>query len=226
MNRQDDRSAALRLVPVSRETLERLDLYVALLAKWRKTVNLVSESTFAEVWTRHVADSAQLLALAPKAKIWVDMGSGAGFPGLIIAMQLVNAANARVHLVESDQRKCAFLREVARQTAAPAEIHNMRLENAVEKIPLPVDAVTARALSPLPRLVDFAKVWLESGATGVFPRGKTAGAAADLLSIDQNFDVEFSRSRIDASSEIAVVKNRIALIPNCPSPAAPEAERF
>jgi 16S rRNA (guanine527-N7)-methyltransferase len=227
MNRQDDRSAALRLVPVSRETLERLDLYVALLAKWRKTVNLVSESTFADVWTRHVADSAQLLALAPKAKIWVDMGSGAGFPGLVIAIQLVNIADARVHLVESDQRKCAFLREAARETAAPAEIHNMRLENAVEKIPLPVDAVTARALSPLPRLVDFAKVWLESGATGVFPRGKTAGAAADFLSITQNFDIAFSRSRIDASSEIAVVKNRLASSnPNCPSPAAPEAERF
>jgi 16S rRNA (guanine527-N7)-methyltransferase len=227
MKRQDDRSAALRLVPVSRETIERLDLYVALLAKWRKTINLVSELTFAEVWTRHVADSAQLFAFAPKAKVWVDMGSGAGFPGLVIAMQLINTADALVHLVESDQRKCAFLREAARETGAPAEIHNMRLENAAQNIPLPVDAVTARALAPLPRLVDFAKVWLESGATGVFPRGKTAGAQSDILSVSQNFDIDFSRSRTETSSEIAIVRNRVARpMPNCPSTAAHETERF
>jgi 16S rRNA (guanine527-N7)-methyltransferase len=211
MSRNDDRRAALRLVPVSRETLERLDLFVALLDKWRKTINLISESTFAEVWTRHIADCAQLLALAPTAKVWVDMGSGAGFPGLVIAIQLANTADARVHLVESDQRKCAFLREAARETCASAEIHNMRIEQAARDIPLPVDAVTARALAPLPRLADFAKVWLESGAIGVFPRGKTAGAQARAISTDQNFDIGFSKSRIDASSEIAIVWSRPAL---------------
>src|ERR1700753_2682698 len=100
MSRRDDRSTALELVPVSRETLQRLDIYVALLAKWRKTINLISETTFASIWTRHVADSAQLLALAPEAKIWVDLGSGAGFPGMVIAAQLPDAANARIHLIE------------------------------------------------------------------------------------------------------------------------------
>jgi 16S rRNA (guanine527-N7)-methyltransferase len=227
MSRNDDRSAALRLVPVSRETLERLDHYVALLGKWRKTINLISESTFAEVWTRHIADSAQLLDLAPTAKIWVDMGSGAGFPGLVIAIQLANTANALVHLVESDQRKCAFLREAARETRAAAEIHNIRIEEAVRNIPLPVDAVTARALAPLPQLTDFAKVWLDSGAIGVFPRGKTAGAYTDDLSANRNVDVEFSKSRIDTSSNIAIVRNRPDLsLPARPSTSAPKVERL
>ena len=97
--------------------------YVDLLARWRKTTNLISESTFASVWTRHIADSAQLLALAPGAIRWVDMGSGAGFPGLVIAIQLAGVPGAVVHCIESDQRKCAFLREAARATGAAATIH-------------------------------------------------------------------------------------------------------
>jgi 16S rRNA (guanine527-N7)-methyltransferase len=208
MSRNDDRNAALRLVPVSRETLERLDLYVALLAKWRRTINLISESTFADVWTRHIADSAQLRAYAPEAKIWVDMGSGAGFPGLVIAIQMADIKGARVHLIESDQRKCGFLREAARVTGAPAKIHSVRIEKAVEEIPAPVDAVTARALAPLPRLVDFARIWLEAGAIGVFPRGQKAGEQADFVSDNQKLTLEFSRSKIDKASEIAILRNR------------------
>ena len=209
LSRDDDRNAALRLAPVSRETLERLDAYVALLAKWRKAVNLISEATFAEVWTRHIADSAQLLLFAPSAKIWVDMGSGAGFPGMVVAIQLAGTAGARVHLIESDQRKCGFLREVARATGAPVQIHNERIETAAPRITDIVDAVTARALAPLPRLIAFAKIWLDAGATGVFPRGKTAGAQIEHFSDYQNgYQVAFSRSRIDKASEIAVVTRR------------------
>ena len=117
----ENRRAALRLVPVSRETEDRLATYVDLLARWRKTTNLIAESTFASVWTRHIADSAQLLALAPQARRWVDLGSGAGFPGLVIAIQLADVAGAAVHLIESDQRKCAFLREAVRVTGAAAQ---------------------------------------------------------------------------------------------------------
>jgi 16S rRNA (guanine527-N7)-methyltransferase len=206
MSRNDDRSAALRLVPVSRETVERLDLYVALLAKWRNTINLISEATFASVWTRHIADSAQLLGFAPDAKIWVDMGSGAGLPGMVIAIQLAAEIGARVHLIESDQRKCAFLLEAARATGAPAEVHNIRVENAASKIAAPVDAVTARALAPLPRLIDFATLWLDHGAVGVFPRGKTAIENAKDYSAYQNYLIDFSTSRIDATSEIAIIR--------------------
>jgi 16S rRNA (guanine527-N7)-methyltransferase len=201
---RDDRSVALRLVPVSRETLERLDLYVGLLDKWRKTINLISEASFAEVWSRHIADSAQLLALAPNAKIWVDLGSGAGFPGLVLAIQLSGRSDARVHLIESDQRKSAFLREAARQTGAAAIVHNDRIEDAALRITDAVDAVTARALAPLPQLVAVARMWLDHGAIGIFPRGKTGGAIDS--SLIQNFLIDFPRSRTDQMSTIAIVR--------------------
>lgn len=203
---RDDRFAALRLVPVSRETLKRLDAYVGLLGQWRKAVNLIAESTFSEVWTRHVADSAQLLAFAPHAKIWVDMGSGAGFPGLVIAIQLADQPNARVHLIESDQRKCAFLREAARVTGAPAIIHNERIETAPQNITDAVDAVSARALAPLPKLIDFAKIWLDQGAIGVFPRGRTNDQI--VCSDFQNYAVDFPRSRTDHMSAISIIRNK------------------
>jgi 16S rRNA (guanine527-N7)-methyltransferase len=206
MSRDDNRTAALKLVPVSRETLERLDAYVALLGQWRKAVNLISESTFAEVWTRHVADSAQLLAFAPQAKIWVDMGSGAGFPGLVIAIQLANQPGALVHLIESDKRKCAFLREAARVAGAPAIIHNERIETAAQRITDAVDAVSARALAPLPKLIDFAKIWLEHGAIGVFPRGRTDEPV--VRSDFRNYTIEFPRSRTDTMSSISIIRKQ------------------
>jgi 16S rRNA (guanine527-N7)-methyltransferase len=201
-----DRAAALRLFPVSRETSDRLDIYIALLAKWRKTINLVSDATFSAVWTRHVADSAQLRDLAPQARTWIDMGSGAGFPGLVIAIQLAEQRGAAVHLVESDQRKSAFLREVAQATGAPAYIHNLRIEQAGGEIAGPVDAVTARALAPLPRLIAFARMWLAQGAVGIFPRGQSGETEVGQFSDFQNFDLDFSRSRIDPLSKIAVVR--------------------
>src|SRR5271169_6987192 len=144
----ENRVAALRLVPVSRETGDRLAAFVDLLARWRTRTNLIAESTFASVWTRHIADSAQLLALAPAAKRWVDMGSGAGFPGLVIAIQLADVPGAIVHCIESDGRKCAFLREAARATGAAAQIHPVRLEAMDPESLGTVDAVTARAFAP------------------------------------------------------------------------------
>ena len=169
-----DRRAALRLVPVSRETEERLDAFVALLDRWRRRINLIAESTFPSVWTRHIADSAQLIALAPAAKRWVDMGSGAGFPGLVIAIALADIPGAIVHCIESDRRKAAFLREAARATGAAAIVHAQRVE-AVDPSSLgAVDAVTARAFAPLPLTLKLARPWLERGAVAVFPRGESA----------------------------------------------------
>ena len=170
----ENRRAALRLVPVSRETGTRLAVYVDLLARWRKTTNLIAESTFPSVWTRHIADSAQLLALAPEARLWLDMGSGAGFPGLVIAIQLAGVPGALVHCIESDQRKCAFLREAVRATGAAATIHATRVE-AIDAASLgAVDAVTARAFAPLPLTLKLARRWIERGAIGVFPRGESS----------------------------------------------------
>jgi 16S rRNA (guanine527-N7)-methyltransferase len=221
MDRNDDRTAALKLVPVSRETLARLDAYVELLGQWRRAVNLISDSSFTEIWTRHVADSAQLLALAPNAKIWVDMGSGAGFPGLVVAIQLADQPGARVHLIEADQRKCAFLREATRITGAPAVIHNERIEIAASQITDAVDAVTARALAPLPKLVDFAKIWLDKAAIGVFPRGRTR--EANEPSAFQNFVVDFSRSRTNRMSAISIIRKPPLLAAEPPRSDAAEA---
>jgi 16S rRNA (guanine527-N7)-methyltransferase len=170
----DDRRTALRLVPVSRETEERLVIFVALLERWRRKINLISNSTFPSVWTRHIADSAQLVALAPNAKRWVDMGSGAGFPGLVIAIQLADVPGAVVHCIESDGRKCAFLREAARATGAGAQIHPVRVETIEPESLGTVDAVTARAFAPLPLTLKLARPWMERGAIAVFPRGESA----------------------------------------------------
>jgi 16S rRNA (guanine527-N7)-methyltransferase len=202
----DDRQTALRLVPVSRETEERLTAFVALLGRWRKKTNLISESTFAAVWTRHVADSAQLIALAPKAERWVDMGSGAGFPGLVIAIQLIGAPNAVVHCIESDQRKCAFLREVCRITGAQAEIHPLRVENIDKEKLGPVDALTARAFAPLPLTLELARLWLERGAIGIFPRGRSVESQLKALSCPTPYAIETVPSVVDAASAILKIR--------------------
>jgi 16S rRNA (guanine527-N7)-methyltransferase len=201
-----DRIAALRLVPVSRETEERLIVFVDLLARWRKVTNLVSATSFDTVWRRHIADSAQLLALAPTAKRWVDLGSGAGFPGMVLAIQLADEPGAGVHLIESDRRKSAFLREAARATGAAAHIHAARIESISPETLMPVDAVTARAFAPLPILLDFAKVWLNVGAVGVFPRGKTTQAQLGDISSAGGLRFESVASKIDANAAILIVR--------------------
>jgi 16S rRNA (guanine527-N7)-methyltransferase len=170
----DDRRTALRLVPISRETEDRLVLFVELLDRWRHKINLISNSTFSSVWTRHIADSAQLIALAPQAKRWVDMGSGAGFPGLVIAAQLADVPGAIVHCIESDGRKCAFLREATRAIEAAVQIHPVRVEAIDPESLGTVDAVTARAFAPLPLTLKLARPWIERGAIAVFPRGESA----------------------------------------------------
>ena len=202
----DDRSRALALAPVSPETEARLAIYVDLLARWRKITNLISEATFAEVWTRHIADSAQLLALAPDARRWVDMGSGAGFPGMVIAIQLAGVPGAVVHCLESDQRKCAFLREVARATGAPAQVHAARIESIAPDSLSPVDAVTARAFAPLPRVLDFAKVWLTQGAVGIFPRGRSAEAQLESAAAAQDFMIDLVPSKLDPGAAILRIR--------------------
>lgn len=152
---------------VSRETMKRLEAYLALLRKWQPALNLVGPTTLHDPWRRHFLDSAQLLPLMrPGARVVLDVGSGAGFPGMVLALLGV----PEVHLVESDGRKGVFLREVARVTEASVQVHTTRLEAMT---PFPVDVVTARAFAPLPRLLGWTAPFLEAGAQGLFLKGQS-----------------------------------------------------
>ena len=155
-----------RATGVSRETLERLAVYESLLRKWQKTINLVGPKTLDDAWNRHFLDSAQLHPLLPEsAKVLVDLGSGAGFPGLVLAIMGV----PEVHLIESDVRKGAFLREAARATGAPVTVHSKRIE-AVQG--LEADVLTARALAPLSDLLEWGARFLRPGGTALFLKGQ------------------------------------------------------
>ena len=165
-----------RTFSVSHETVEKLELYERLLIKWQKAVNLVAPATISLLWQRHFADSAQLVKLAPGAKTWVDLGSGGGFPALVIAIMLANQRECEVHLIESNARKCAFLSEVARQTGAPAHVHNMRIADAAAKgVAQAADVVTARALAPLDTLMELALPFFGVASVALFLKGREAG---------------------------------------------------
>ena len=176
----DDKRRALDLVPVSRETEQRLEVYVDRLRRWQAIKNLVAPSTLDQIWTRHVADSAQVLALAPPgARRWADLGSGAGFPGLVLGIMLAAEPDARVHLIESNARKCAFLRDVILATSAAAEVHNGRIEDVLPTLK-DVDVITARALAPLPVLLELGKLPLSRGASAIFLKSKAEAEYAAL----------------------------------------------
>ena len=184
----EDRAAVLKLMAVSRETAARLDHFTALLLEQQQRMNLVANSTLPLLWTRHIADSLQLLRFAPKARIWVDLGSGAGFPGLVMACALADTPGATVHLVESIRKKCAFLSEVVRATRVPAVVHCQRIEDFVLKPPSGIDVVTARALAPLDKLLTLAAPLLKTGAVGIFPKGQDV--AAELTAASKYWSIE------------------------------------
>ena len=173
---------------VSRETEDRFAVYAELLVRWQRIKNLIAPSTLPEIWTRHIADSAQILQLAPVASRWVDMGSGAGFPGLVVSILLAGRPDAEVHLIEANARKCAFLREVARACAAPAIVHNGRIEDVLPTITA-VDVVTARALAPLPRLVEMGKNLLDRGAIAIFLKSRAELADVPDLAAHYRLDI-------------------------------------
>ncbi|TXN61950.1 16S rRNA (guanine(527)-N(7))-methyltransferase RsmG [Methylobacterium sp. WL6] len=205
-----DRDRVLAAANVSRETAQRLDLYVAQLARWQTIKNLVGPATLAEVWTRHVADALQLLDLMPEARRWLDLGSGAGIPGLILA--IAGPPGIRVDLVESNARKCAFLTEAARVTGAPVTVHNARIE-AVIGDHHGVDVVCARALAPLDQLLAWTEPLLKTGTTGLFPKGREA--VAELTDAAERWTVghDLIPSRTESTARIVRVT---ALAPKSP----------
>jgi 16S rRNA (guanine527-N7)-methyltransferase len=201
-----DRARALRLTPVSRETEERLALLVAELGRWQAAKNLVSGATLPEVWTRHIADSLQIYGLAPDALKWLDLGSGGGFPGLVIGICLAERAGGHIHLVESNSRKCAFLRHAARLTGAPVTVHAARIDDVIGEFIGQVDVVTARALAPLPQLLDWCKDMLRTGTIGLFPKGQHLDS--ELTDSSRYWKIQASTvsSVTDGAARILVVR--------------------
>jgi 16S rRNA (guanine527-N7)-methyltransferase len=180
---------------VSRETTARLETYLALLTRWQKSVNLVGRSTLADPWRRHIWDSAQLHPLIPTGATVVDLGSGAGFPGLVLAI----LGGPRVRLVEADQRKAAFLREAARLTETDVDVDVGRAE-ALD--PITADVVTARALASVAELVNLAWRWLKPGGFCLFLKGRQADDELAVAHRHWNFSVERIASRSEAGATI------------------------
>jgi 16S rRNA (guanine527-N7)-methyltransferase len=193
---------------VSRETLARLEVYATELERWQKTINLVAPSTLPQVWQRHFADSAQIAALAPaKSKTWVDLGSGGGFPGLVVAIMLAPAGNTRVTLVESDTRKAAFLRQVARTVGVPVDILAERVEQAATRANLKgADVVSARALAPLSRLFEWIQPMAGPETVLLLPKGRDVAAELQGAEVKWNFDFELVPSLTDPDGRIVVVR--------------------
>jgi 16S rRNA (guanine527-N7)-methyltransferase len=190
---------------VSRETGDRLALLAAELRRWQAIKNLVSHTTLDEVWSRHIADSLQLVDLAPQARVWVDLGSGAGFPGLVVGIAIADRPNAQVHLIESNGRKCAFLRHGARVTGAAVTVHQGRIETVAAGLAGKADVVTARAVAPLGQLLAWSQELLKSGALGLFPKGRDV--AAELTEAEKcwRFKAELLPSRTDSEARIVRV---------------------
>jgi 16S rRNA (guanine527-N7)-methyltransferase len=198
-----DKERALALINVSRETQTKLETYVDVLLDWSQRQNLIGPSTIPTIWTRHVADSLQLLDLAPTAKVWADFGAGAGFPGIPVACTLAGQEGAAVHLVESIGKKANFLREAVRVTGAPATVHQERAEKFSLEHGDSVDVVTARALAPLKLLCDLAFPLIQRGAIGLFPKGQDVDA--ELTEATKYWKIEATKAPSKTSPDGSIV---------------------
>lgn len=201
---------------ISRETLDLLKLYEETLRHWQKTINLVAPSTLDNIWQRHFADSAQLLRLAPEnVRSWVDLGSGAGFPGMVIAILLAEKQQMDgppiVRLIESDARKAAFLGEIARRTAVAVDIVHGRIELSSTQANFePVEVVTARALAPLERLFVLSCRFFGPDTSGLFPKGREVEREIETARKDWSFDVRLEQSLTDKEGRVAIVERLTA----------------
>lgn len=200
-----DAKTALLALNVSRETMVRLEKYAELLKKWNPTINLVGKSTIKDLWQRHIHDSAQLYQLAPQGfSHWLDIGSGGGFPGLVVAiMAHEENPQAKITLVESDQRKCAFLRTVLRETGVAGNVISQRIE---VQPPLGCDVVSARALADLNVLCSFAERHLETGGIALFQKGATWEKELRAAQESWSFDHQVITSKTESSAVILKIK--------------------
>lgn len=202
----DDRAAALRMVRVSHETLAVLDAFAALLLRWQRAVQLISPTTIPRLWTRHITDSLQLLQHIPdETKIVADLGAGGGFPGLILAIAFREKKGTMVHLVESDTRKAAFLRESIRTLHLPASVHAERIESAAKRIGA-VDLVTARALAPLKALFALAEPFMSEKTLGLFLKGQDVDKELTEAAKSWNIRSKVVPSLTDPTGKILIVQ--------------------
>lgn len=164
-----------------RGSTERLQSYVDLLDKWRRITNLISDRSFEEVWPRHIEDSLLVWRACPSARRWLDIGSGAGFPAVVLGVVLAEHRDAKIHCVESDNRKGAFLRAVADELRLPMKVHSARAETVTIEQTGPIDALTARAFSTAEHILALGEDFLARGAVAVLPRGKTWAREVESL---------------------------------------------
>lgn len=195
-----------QIYPLSEECAERLEIFVARLLEWQKKTNLVAPSTLDDIWSRHVADSLQCVALKQDTRTWLDIGSGGGFPGLVIAAVMAEHSNAEVSLVESLNKKTAFLRQTNRQMGAKAKVITSRIEDCYCLIKQP-EVVTARALTSLPDLLDLCFPWLSQGATGLFHKGREYKEEIQDSRSLWEYDLIHHTSAISSESVILEIKN-------------------
>lgn len=201
------RDDVLSSLNVSRETSQRLDSYVHLLLTWQKSINLIAPSTVDQVWRRHIQDCGQIATLFPDAERWLDLGSGAGLPGIVVAI-LRSAAQPRfqMQLIESNGKKASFLREVSRLCALPVRVHHGRIEAEMTKsVQFPVDVVTARALASLDLLLDFARPAFQRGAKAVFMKGEEAETELTMCRKRWHIEAELIPSVTEPKARLVVV---------------------
>jgi 16S rRNA (guanine527-N7)-methyltransferase len=189
---------------VSRETQDLLKRYVAHLIHWQARINLISPGTRKEIWSRHVLDSAQIYALHNRAKVWTDLGSGGGLPGIVIACQLREQSGGMIHLVESNRKKAAFLQFVIEDLKLPAKVHAERIEDALPRLPQ-VDIVTARALATLDQLLGYSNLLLKKGGYGLFPKGRDHQQELTEAAKHWQFSYQLHESLTDAEARIVEI---------------------
>ncbi len=206
MNEADIHDRLCEIYPVSRETYGRLKIYVDRLSAWQTKTNLVAQSTLNDIWERHIVDSLQCVSLKPEALHWLDLGSGGGLPGMVIASVMADRECSSVYLVESNRKKTAFLRQVNRQMESNATVLTDRIES-IGALPHKPEIVTARALTALPDLLELASPWLLNGATGLFHKGREYGRELKDCDGLWSFDLIQHRSNTSADSVVLEISN-------------------